>query len=119
MIDRRQLIVDAGVSLVAVSVLPAAVAKAELLASHWAPTCRFAVGDQLGYVVDSFMRCNTLLYTVVVTEISEERGGWNFETESIGKPVLLFPEGEPYNSYDQEAPKRLWHLFRFGPARPR
>jgi hypothetical protein len=36
---------------------------------------------------------------------------------SVGQPGALFPGGEPYNSYDHETTGRLWHLFRFGPAR--
>ena len=118
MIDRRQFAVGAGVSLVAIHVPALTAGAPELVASHWSPTRHFAVGDQLGYVCESIMRARILLYTVVVTSVREERDGWNFKMESIGKPGLLFPEGEPYNSYNREAPKRLWHLFRFGPARP-
>jgi hypothetical protein len=119
MIDRRQILVGSASALVVFHIAPASVgvgiAKPKLLASHWEPTRRFTVGDELGYVVDSFMRSRTLLFTVVVTGMSEERGGWNFEMESVGQPGALFPNGAPYNSYTHEAAKRLWHLFRFGP----
>jgi len=120
MIDRRQLVVGAGVSLVVMHVPAwrAGTAQPELIAAHWAPTRHFAVGDQLGYVCESIMRARILLYTVVVTSVREERGGWNFSMESLGQPATLYPEGEPYDSYDRDATKRLWHLLKFGPARP-
>jgi hypothetical protein len=123
MMDRRQILVGSAAALVAVH-LPL-VAPAVVLHPHFASTWWweriYDLGDKLGWMSGWSDVRQSLLHTVVVTEIEAvEIGAWNFGLDTVGKPdVLIYPDPAPPDSYNYEAMKRLWHLSRLSPKRTR
>lgn len=117
MIDRRQILVGTAVSLVAARITPwpASGPAPELYATHWSPTRRFAIGDRVGYVVDSFLDRRMLFFTTTVTGVMPKRGGWAFDLQSVGQPNVLRRRRGVVSpdDYDfEESWRHLWHLIR-------
>lgn len=123
MMDRRQILVGSAAALVAVHlplVAPAVVRRPHFASTWWWERI-YDLGDKLGWVSGWEDWQQSLLRTVVVTEIeAAEIGGWNFGLDTVGEPdVLVYPDPSPPDSYNYETLKRLWHLSRLTPRRTR
>ena len=117
MIDRRQILIGAAVSLLAARITPWPASRQApgLYATHWSPTRRFAVGDRVGYVVDSFLDRRMLFFTAAVTKVRQERGGWIVNLQSSDPPDVLRRRGGAVHSDDydfEESWRHLWHLIK-------